>query len=192
MTPVSLLSAPVAQLTSAGIEISGAVRTEHTSILTPDALHFIADMHRKFNGLRLKLLAERRGRQLRLDGGQMPDFLPTTEDIRHSRWRVAPIPRDLQDRRVEITGPVDRKMIINALNSGANCFMADFEDSHSPTWIGTLDGQANVQRPQSPAHRTTALDAGLLQEGIELVAAGVRLSIQDGDFFAQLLTVTEQ
>jgi malate synthase len=104
----------------------------------------VADLHRQFDARRRVLLAARRQRQERFDAGVLPDFLPDTEHIRSSNWCVAPPPDDLQDRRVEITGPVDRKMVINALNSGANCFMADFEDSHSPTWIGTLDGQINV------------------------------------------------
>lgn len=145
MFPLSELSAPVAQLKSVGIEVRGTVRPEHAAILTPNALHFISDLHHEFDRMRLNLLAERRARQVRLEAGEMPDFLAETECIRSARWRVAPIPQDLADRRVEITGPVERKMIINALNSGANCFMADFEDSHSPTWIGTLDGHLNVR-----------------------------------------------
>jgi malate synthase len=91
------------------------------------------------------LLAERVARQAELDAGSLPDFLPETSEIRRSDWTVAAIPEDLKDRRVEITGPVDRKMVINALNSGAKMFMADFEDSHSPTWTGTLDGQVNMR-----------------------------------------------
>ena len=102
-------------------------------------------LQREFNARRKSFLDARRQRQARLDRGELPDFLPETESIRSSNWRVAPLPNDLQDRRVEITGPVDRKMVINALNSGANCFMADFEDSHSPTWLGTIDGQINVR-----------------------------------------------
>jgi malate synthase len=108
-------------------------------------LQFLSDLQREFNGRRLKLLEARRDRQACLDVGGMPGFLSATQHIRDREWRVALLPPDLQDRRVEITGPVDRKMVINALNSGANCFMADFEDSHSPTWTGTLDGQINVR-----------------------------------------------
>ena len=99
---------------------------------------FVAELERAFGDRRRQLLADRVDRQMMIDGGSMPDFLPETAAIRAGDWTVAPIPDDLQDRRVEITGPVDRKMIINALNSGANVFMADFEDSHSPTWAGCV------------------------------------------------------
>ncbi|HEX6804242.1 MAG TPA: malate synthase A [Terriglobales bacterium] len=116
-----------------------------TEILTPGASRFITAMARKFEPRRQELLARRRARQRRLDLGQMPDFLPETAAIRAGGWQVASIPHDLQDRRVEITGPVERKMIINALNSGANVFMADFEDSNSPTWQNCIEGQANLR-----------------------------------------------
>ena len=138
-------SARLAELRLDDIQVLGQVLPAHTSLLTADAMRFVAGLQREFNARRHILLAERRERQSRLDAGWMPDFLPYTEDIRELHWRVAPIPVDLRDRRVEITGPVDRKMVINALNSGANCFMADFEDSHSPTWLGTLDGQVNLR-----------------------------------------------
>jgi len=115
-----------------------------SQILSPEARTFITDLARKFEQRRQELLAQRRVRQKEIDGGKMPDFLPETAAIRAGEWKVAPIPADLLDRRVEITGPVDRKMIINALNSGANVFMADFEDSHSPTWQNNLEGQANL------------------------------------------------
>ena len=115
-----------------------------SQILSPEARTFITDLARKFEPRREELLAMRRVRQKEIDGGKMPDFLPETAAIRAGEWKVAPIPADLLDRRVEITGPVDRKMIINALNSGANVFMADFEDSHSPTWQNNLEGQANL------------------------------------------------
>jgi malate synthase len=107
-------------------------------------LEFFAELQREFNPRRLELLAKRIDRQREIDQGEMPRFLPETKAIREGNWKIDPLPCDLQDRRVEITGPVDRKMVINALNSGASCFMADFEDSHSPTWEGTLDGQINV------------------------------------------------
>lgn len=109
-----------------------------------EALEFFADLQREFNPRRLELLAARVERQRLFDHGEMPDFLEETAAIRQGDWKVDPVPTDLQDRRVEITGPVDRKMVINALNSGASCFMADFEDAHSPTWDATLDGQINV------------------------------------------------
>ena len=128
-----------------GLELSAPVAGAHADILSPDALQFFCELQREFNPRRLDLLAKRKLRQKALDAGEMPDFLAETKSVREGDWRVDPVPADLQDRRVEITGPVDRKMVINALNSGANCYMADFEDSHSPTWTGTLDGQINVR-----------------------------------------------
>uniref|UniRef100_Q022L4 Malate synthase n=1 Tax=Solibacter usitatus (strain Ellin6076) TaxID=234267 RepID=Q022L4_SOLUE len=128
-----------------GTEIQGLVEGEHAGILTREAIEFIAGLSRHFEPRRRELLARRAERQLALDAGARPDFLPETAEIRAGEWRVAPIPKDLEDRRVEITGPVDRKMIINALNSGANVFMADFEDSNSPTWRNNLDGQVNLR-----------------------------------------------
>src|SRR5579862_9342945 len=114
-------------------------------ILTPAAASFLAELHRKFDARRGELLALRVIRQQRADAGELPDFLTETESIRKSDWTVAPVPPDLADRRVEITGPVERKMVINALNSGANMFMADFEDSNSPTWTNNLAGQVNLR-----------------------------------------------
>ncbi|HWE44882.1 MAG TPA: malate synthase A [Caulobacteraceae bacterium] len=116
-----------------------------SEILTPDALRFLAELHRRFDARRLELLAARDARQQRFDAGETPDFLPETADIRSGDWRVAPIPADLADRRVEITGPVDRKMIINALNSGAKVFMADFEDATAPAWDNLIEGQVNLK-----------------------------------------------
>jgi malate synthase len=114
-------------------------------ILTPEASAFLTKLAREFEARRQQLLARRRARQQQIDAGQFPDFLPETAHIRQADWTVAPIPHDLLDRRVEITGPVDRKMIINALNSGADVFMADFEDSNSPTWQNNLEGQFNLR-----------------------------------------------
>ena len=125
--------------------IQAEVTPEFATILTPEALAFVAELQHAFNGRRLELLARRAERQAAISAGVMPDFLPETADIRTADWTVAPIPDDLQDRRVEITGPVDRKMIINALNSGASVYMADFEDSHAPTWAATLEGQSNLR-----------------------------------------------
>jgi len=116
-----------------------------TQILTPQACGFLSKLAREFESRRRELLQRRQFRQREIDAGKMPDFLPETADIRKSNWMVAPTPKDLLDRRVEITGPPDRKMIINALNSGANVFMADFEDSNSPTWMNNLEGQANLR-----------------------------------------------
>src|SRR6266566_10149191 len=121
-----------------GIEIRGPITAEFAEILTPEAMHFVARLVRTFSGRREELLQRRVQRQTEIDTGKMPDFLPETEHIRSDDWTVAPLPNDLQDRRVEITGPVERKMIINALNSGANVFMADFEDSNSPTWRNNI------------------------------------------------------
>ncbi len=128
-----------------GIRVLGPVDEAAAEILTPEALRFVAALSRRFEGTRRKLLAARAERQQRLDAGELPDFLPQTREIREAEWTVAPIPSDLLDRRVEITGPVDRKMIINALNSGASVYMADFEDSNSPTWRNNIEGQINLR-----------------------------------------------
>src|SRR5438874_22757 len=128
-----------------GIEITAPVPPEFAEILTPEAINFVAGLSRAFEARREELLQKRVQRQAEIDAGKLPDFLPETEHIRNATWTIAPIPADLQDRRVEITGPVDRKMVINALNSGAKVFMADFEDAHSPTWEGTIQGQINVR-----------------------------------------------
>src|ERR1700687_1313230 len=127
-----------------GVEILAPSRAGQNRVLTPAALQFIVNLQRQFNSRRVQLLAARAERQKRLDAGEKPDFLQETRNIRESEWTVAPIPADIQDRRVEIPGPVDRKMIINALNSGANVFMADFEDSNTPTWTNQIDGQFNL------------------------------------------------
>ena len=131
----------VAKTPSPAVELIGA---RHAEVLSPAALDFLAKLHQQFEKQRQDLLAARRMRQARFDAGEKPDFLVPTAAIRAADWRVAPIPAVLADRRVEITGPVDRKMIINALNSGACVFMADFEDSTSPTWDNLIDGQANL------------------------------------------------
>ena len=134
-----------AVLAPEGIEILGPVPGPFTEILTPEALRFLAKLARRFSPTRDALLEKRVERQGEIDAGKMPDFLPETEEIRKSSWTVAPIPADLADRRVEITGPVDRKMIINALNCGAKVYMADFEDAHSPGWMSTIQGQINLR-----------------------------------------------
>lgn len=127
------------------LEIIADSLPEFGEILTPEALAFVAKLESAFGQRRRDLLQMREQRQAKIDAGQMPDFLPETREIRQSEWTVAPIPADLQDRRVEITGPVDRKMVINALNSGASVYMADFEDSHAPTWQATIEGQINLR-----------------------------------------------
>src|SRR5436305_3211606 len=127
------------------IQITAPVTDPHAELLTQDALAFLGRLAWTFETRRRQLLADRRERQAALDSGTMPGFLNSTMHVRQSEWQVAPIPADLADRRVEITGPVERKMIINALNSGANVFMADFEDSNSPTWRNVIDGQLNLR-----------------------------------------------
>ena len=127
-----------------GIRIDAPVPPEFERILTPEALRFVAALAREFEETRSALLERRKKVQAEIDGGKLPDFLPETQSVRDGDWRIAPIPADLADRRVEITGPVERKMVINALNSGAKTFMADFEDSHAPTWEGTIAGQINL------------------------------------------------
>ena len=127
-----------------GVEISAPPHPEQARVLNPEALGFVVALQRHFNSRRLELLAARAERQKRLDAGERPDYLKETAKIRESEWTVAPIPADLQDRRVEITGPVDRKMIITALNSRASVFMADFEDSNTPTWSNQIEGQSNL------------------------------------------------
>ncbi len=129
---------------TSGLEIRGPVTGRAAEVLTPGALAFIARLHREFNEAREACLQRRVERQRLLDAGGSPDFLPETRHIRGGTWTVAPVPRDLQDRKVEITGPVDRKMIINAMNSGASVFMADFEDANSPTWENVVGGQVNL------------------------------------------------
>ncbi|HEX3729137.1 MAG TPA: malate synthase A [Opitutaceae bacterium] len=128
-----------------GLEIRAPFDAASAAILTPEACAFLADLFRQFEPRRLELLARRAARQKDLDAGRLPDFLPETAPVRGGNWRVPPPPADLADRRTEITGPVDRKMVINALNSGAKVFMADFEDATSPTWANLLEGQVNMR-----------------------------------------------
>ncbi len=126
-------------------ELATPAQGRAAEVLTPEALAFLGELHRRFNPRRLELLAARQARQKRFDAGESPDFLADTRGIRDGDWKVAPIPADIQDRRVEITGPTDRKMVINALNSGAKVFMADFEDANSPTWENLIEGQINLK-----------------------------------------------
>ena len=128
-----------------GVEFLAPVNESYAKILTPEAVAFIVDLQRTFNDRRKALLDARHERQKRLDAGEKPNFLAETKAIRDAEWTVARLPADIMDRRVEITGPVDRKMIINALNSGAKVFMADFEDSNTPLWNNLLDGQINLR-----------------------------------------------
>jgi len=126
------------------VELKGPVSGRAAEVLAPEALEFVAGLQREFGTRRLELLKLRAERQARLDAGEMPDFLSSTKSVRESEWKVAPAAKDLEDRRVEITGPTDRKMLINALNSGARVFMADFEDANTPTWANLVEGQVNL------------------------------------------------
>jgi len=131
--------------TRSKVEIVAPATPRAAEILSAEALAFLAELHRAFDERRLQLLKRRAERQKRFDAGETPDFLAETKAIRDGGWRVAPIPADLLDRRVEVTGPVDRKMIVNALNSGANMFMADFEDASAPLFSNMVEGQANLK-----------------------------------------------
>ncbi len=152
--------------------IRGELPDTYHTVLSPEALAFVAELEMRFGRRRLELLERRRERQSSIDAGERPNFLPETRHIRSSEWQVGPLPKDLLDRRVEITGPVDRKMIINALNSGANVFMADFEDSSSPTWANVIEGQINLydavrgsieyRHPKSGKHYRLAEDTATL------------------------------
>jgi malate synthase len=135
--------------TTQGVNILGKPGPAFAEILTPHALDFVAKLSRRFECRRRELIAARAMRQTEFDAGKLPDFLSETRHIREGDWSVAQVPADLQDRRVEITGPTDRKMVINALNCGANVFMADFEDSNSPTWENMIDGQINLRDANS-------------------------------------------
>ena len=129
---------------TATLEVRAPVPEQYANLLSPPALEFIEALVREFRPQARELLERRAVRQREFDAGRFPDFPPETASLRQAEWRVAPIPADLQDRRVEITGPTDRKMIINALNSGASVYMADFEDANSPTWHNLVDGQQNL------------------------------------------------
>ncbi|MDX1541381.1 MAG: malate synthase A, partial [Geminicoccaceae bacterium] len=128
-----------------GVEVRGPIEEGFETILTEDALAFLAELHRTFDAERRARLEERMSVDRKLQDGWLPDFLDETREIREGDWAVAPVPDDLQDRRVEITGPVDRKMVVNALNSGARVFMADFEDASTPTWTNLINGQINLR-----------------------------------------------
>src|SRR5262245_1545246 len=159
-------------VTTADVSIVGEVKPQYQRVLTPQAMEFVVQLAQQFEPRRRELLERRKQRQTELDAGILPDFLPHTEEIRRAQWTVAPIPKDLSKRHVEITGPVDRKMVINALNSGADAFMSDFEDSNSPTWDNCISGQANLMdavrgtisytSPEGKAYRLNERTATLL------------------------------
>ena len=140
-----------------GVTVSGKITPAFAGILTPEALGLVAKLHRRFEPRRLELLARRAARQKEFDAGALPDFLAETKAIRESEWKIAAQPADMLDRRVEITGPTDRKMVINALNCGASTFMADFEDANCPTWFNMIDGQVNLR---DAVRRAIALESG--------------------------------
>ena len=140
-----------------GMEIKGEIKPGYEQILTPDALALVAKLSRTFEPRRQELLAARVARTKELDAGKLPDFLPATAHIRNGDWKIAPIPQALQCRRVEITGPVERKMVINALNSGADSYMTDFEDSNTPNWDNQLTGQINMR---DAVRKTISLEQG--------------------------------
>jgi malate synthase len=151
--------------TNSAADVRAPVEGRAAEVLTPGALAFVAALQHEFGAERRRLLDARTVRQAELDAGALPDFRAETREVRESDWQVAPAPADLQDRRVEITGPVDRKMVINALNSGARVFMADFEDANSPTWENVVEGQANL------------IDA--VERTIELESNGKRYELAD-------------
>lgn len=156
------------------IHLRGAVGADHDRVFTPAAMEFLAKLDREFESRRQDLLAGRRQRQARIDAGQMPDFPVQAQHSHQPDWKVAPIPRDLQKRHVEITGPVQRKMIINALNSGADAFMADFEDSNSPTWENVVSGQGNLMDAVRGDIRYVSSDAKVYQLGPRTATLMVR------------------
>ncbi|HWI37700.1 MAG TPA: malate synthase A [Burkholderiales bacterium] len=148
---------PISVAKPQDIQVSGRVTADFAQILTPEALDFVAKLHRAFEPRRQELLARRAARQKEFDAGKLPDFLPETRQVREGEWKVASQPKDMLDRRVEITGPTDRKMVINALNCGASTFMADFEDANCPTWHNMIDGQVNLR---DAVRRTISLQSG--------------------------------
>src|ERR1700724_2367810 len=145
----------ISQARGLDLQITRPMSPAQAEILSPDALRFVARLASEFEDRRQELLARRQVRQAEIDAGRFPDFLPETAEIRRSEWTVAPTPQDLMDRRVEITGPVDRKMVINALNCGANVYMADFEDASTPTWDNLIEGQMNLI---DAVHRSISFD----------------------------------
>ena len=140
----------------AGMKITGEILPAYEDILTPEALALVDKLHCAFEPRRQELLAARVERTKRLDAGEIPDFLPETKNVREGDWKVAPVPKALECRRVEITGPVEAKMVINAFNSGADSYMTDFEDSNTPNWHNQMQGQVNLK---AAVRRTLTLDS---------------------------------
>src|SRR5215472_18925741 len=135
----------IASTTPLGVQIIGRLKPGYDRVLTPEAVAFVVELQRKFGAERKRLLRGRAEIQTRLDHGWKPGFLAETQSVRDGDWTVAPLPKDLLDRRVEITGPTDRKMVINALNSGASVYMADFEDASTPSWANLIEGHINLR-----------------------------------------------
>ncbi|MBX2801566.1 MAG: malate synthase A [Myxococcales bacterium] len=166
-----------------GVRILGSVKPGYARVLSEAALRFLADLHRRFEADRQALLEQRRGAQRAYDHGELPDFDPATASIRDDDWTIAALPADLLDRRVEITGPVDRKMVINALNCGARCFMADFEDATSPTWSNLVEGQHNlmdaVRRSISFVHPNTGKHYALVDDPAVLLVRPRGLHLEE-------------
>lgn len=156
------------------IAIIGELTPEYEAILSPEALEFISELVEKFSAKREELLKHRKTRQKELEIGKLPDFLPETEHVRNSVWAIEPVPMELLDRRVEITGPVERKMIINAMNSGAKVFMADFEDSNSPTWENVMQGQINLRDAVARTIEYHALNGKIYKLNEETAVLSVR------------------
>ncbi|MCA1727849.1 MAG: malate synthase A [Actinobacteria bacterium] len=148
-----------------GVEFTSPIPDEFAEIMTPEAVEFVAKLGREFHGRVEEVLQKRAERQERIDAGEMPDFLDETLEVREGEWKIAPIPEDLKDRRVELTGPPDRKMTINALNSGASTWMADFEDANCPTWRNMLESQQNLHEA---IKRTITYDDPNTGKGYEL------------------------
>jgi len=147
-----------------GVEIHGAVTPDFAQILSAEAVAFVAKLHRTFEPRRQELLAARAARQKEFETGKLPEFLSETRKIRDSEWKIADQPKDMLDRRVEITGPTDRKMVINALNCGASTFMADFEDANCPTWTNMIEGQVNLR---DAVRRTISFEQGGKQYALD-------------------------
>ena len=172
-----------------GVRIEARLEPRFDEILTHEALSFLADLHRRFEPRRRELLAARRARQARIDAGETPDFLPETRAIREADWRIAPLPAALECRRTEITGPVERKMMINALNSGADSYMADFEDSSTPSWHNQVQGQVNLR---DATRRVITLHSGAKDYRLNETVATLQIRPRGWHLLERHLTVDGQ
>ena len=171
------MSAPAQTHCSARLRIQGEMLPEYAQILTPDAVALVSELVERFAPQRGELLKQRVARQARIDGGELPDFLPETKAIREGDWKIAPLPKALERRRTEITGPVEAKMIINAFNSGADSYMTDFEDSNSPNWENQIQGQIKGDGTVMLINRNGIVFSGSSQVNVRnLVAAATGFS----------------